>query len=48
MSILVQDYVVISLINAALMLSGAGIAITARHALSQWRLNKPVQATQKP
>lgn len=41
MSFGVMDYVVISLINLALMFGGAATVIWARHSLSPWRLNKP-------
>jgi hypothetical protein len=43
------EYCVISGINVVLMLSGASIVIVSKHALSQWRLNKPpVQVPQVP
>ena len=35
------EYCVISGINVVLMLSGASIVIVSKHALAQWRLNKP-------
>lgn len=44
MSLAVEAYCIISAINAGLMLSGGLLVIVGKHALAQWRLNKPAQA----